>query len=959
MAVFKCKMCGGSLEVTEGMTVCECEYCGTKQTLPKTDNEQTLNMFNRANHFRQQCEFDKAAEIYERMTAQRDDAELYWSIVLCRYGIEYVDDPLTKKKIPTCHRTQYKSILEDADYLEALSHADSVQKEVYKQEAEYIDKVQKGILEISNKEKPFDVFICYKETDDMGRRTPDSVLAQELYYGLTKEGFKVFFSRITLESKLGTEYEPYIFAALNSAKVMVVVGTKPEYFNAVWVRNEWSRYLMLMQEDRSRTLIPAYKDMDPYDLPDALSMFQAQDMSKLGFMQDLIHGIKKIVSTDEPKKEVVKKTVVRTSSSNIENLIKRGNLALEDGKWDDAKGFFDQVLNEDVEEHRAYIGFLCAEYWCINEQALEHVNYDFTQSDYYKKACRFGGEDVQNRLYGHFLQGRYEHASYLLSTAQTVDDCVKAKEIFEWLGDFADAPQKVAESIDKCKNIIYRIIETKLGRIQNEKIYNTAAKEYELLGDYLDSKEKAAKCRELAKECRYNDAMMPLKIDSSKGTTNTIAILKESKKVFEGLGDFKDSKEQIKNCEKKITEIKERLQKEKEAEEKARKRKKKKRIIMSASIASVAVLTAIAVLFVTVFLPMIRYSNARKLLNDKKYDEAIEAFEKMNDYKDSQEMVSESKYKKALSLKEEGLYEEACDILSGLNDYKESKSEFNNMKQAIQKKENDENEYKKAVEEISEKKYNSAIIRLKSLNDYKDSKTLIAQAEASEKEEVYTTAVEYLNKNEYGIAIAKLNGILEFKDSKALMEKAQKDYYDLAEKKAQEKDYAGAFEIYSFLGEYKDSKSKAETIQKMLDTEAQKSVEKPIVDLAKQNRYQDALKLAKSQNISFSDALKNNGLGAQLEKFEQHFDSCSGAYRTDEKYPSFLGNYWWKGLYIYSNDWTLTVIEYGTSKEIAKIAYPFILGTITTSSGLTIIPGVSITYNGYVYKYQGAQWKWE
>ena len=83
MPIFKCKMCGGSLEVSEGMTVCECEYCGTKQTLPKTDNEQALNMFNRANHFRQQCEFDKAAEIYERMTAQRDDAELYWSIVLC------------------------------------------------------------------------------------------------------------------------------------------------------------------------------------------------------------------------------------------------------------------------------------------------------------------------------------------------------------------------------------------------------------------------------------------------------------------------------------------------------------------------------------------------------------------------------------------------------------------------------------------------------------------------------------------------------------------------------------------------------------------------------------------------------------------------------------------------------------------------------------------------------------
>ena len=632
MAVFKCKMCGGSLEVTEGMTVCECEYCGTKQTLPKTDNEQTLNMFNRANHFRQQCEFDKAAEIYERMTAQRDDAELYWSIVLCRYGIEYVDDPLTKKKIPTCHRTQYKSILEDADYLEALSHADSVQKEVYKQEAEYIDKVQKGILEISNKEKPFDVFICYKETDDMGRRTPDSVLAQELYYGLTKEGFKVFFSRITLESKLGTEYEPYIFAALNSAKVMVVVGTKPEYFNAVWVRNEWSRYLMLMQEDRSRTLIPAYKDMDPYDLPDALSMFQAQDMTKLGFMQDLIHGIKKIVSTDEPKKEVVKETVVRNSSGNVENLLKRGNLALEDGKWDDAKGFFDQVLNEDVEEHRAYIGFLCAEYGIVNEQMLVQVNKDFTQSEYYQKACRFGGEEVKNRLYGYFLQGRYDHALNVLNNAKTVEDCVKAKEIFEWLGDFADAQQKVKESVDKGKGFIYNGAEQKLKSAQSENQYNSAAKEYELLGDYLDSKEKAAKCRELAKECRYNDAMTPLKIDSSKGTPNTIDKLKASIKVFEGLGDFKDSKEQIKNCEDKISEIEDYLEKEKAAQARARKRKKKITISICASVVAI---TIVIVVLVTFILPMIKYNKAVSLYNNGDYEQALEKFSTIKGFKDS------------------------------------------------------------------------------------------------------------------------------------------------------------------------------------------------------------------------------------------------------------------------------------------------------------------------------------
>lgn len=72
---------------------------------------------------------------------------------------------------------------------------------------------------------------------------------------LTKEGFKVFFARYTLEDKLGTAYEPYIYAALNSARVMVVVGTKPQYFNAVWVKNEWSRYLGLMKQGKKKTLI--------------------------------------------------------------------------------------------------------------------------------------------------------------------------------------------------------------------------------------------------------------------------------------------------------------------------------------------------------------------------------------------------------------------------------------------------------------------------------------------------------------------------------------------------------------------------------------------------------------------------------------------------------------------------------------------------------------------------------
>ena len=337
MSIFKCKMCGGTIEFNPGDTVGVCDSCGTKQTLPRLDDDRKANLYDRANHFRRNNDFDKAAGIYEQiLNEDNTDAEAYWSLVLCHYGIEYVEDPQSHKRIPTVNRAQFTSIFDDDNYKSALHYADGYQKELYEDEAKAINEIQKGILAISQKEEPFDVFICYKETDNSGRRTQDSVLANDLYHQLTQEGFKVFFSRITLEDKLGTAYEPYIFAALNSAKVMVVLGTKPEYFNAVWVKNEWSRYLSLVKNSNGKKmLIPAYKDMDPYDLPEEFSHLQAQDMSKLGFMQDLIRGIKKIVSAGAPKAEV-KETVAVGGSVNVEPLLERAFMFLEDGDWGEA-----------------------------------------------------------------------------------------------------------------------------------------------------------------------------------------------------------------------------------------------------------------------------------------------------------------------------------------------------------------------------------------------------------------------------------------------------------------------------------------------------------------------------------------------------------------------------------------------------------------------------------------------
>lgn len=363
MAILKCKMCGGLLNIQEGQFVATCEYCGVKQTLPRLDNEHKANLYDRANHFRRDNEFDKAMAIYEQILAEDNtDAESYWSLVLCKYGVEYVEDPGSRKRIPTVNRAQFKPVLLDENYQMALKYADVSQRMLYEEEAKAIDEIQKEILQISSKEEPFDVFICYKESDARGGRTIDSVLAQDIYYQLTEQGLKVFFSRITLESKVGQQYEPYIFAALNSAKVMVIVGTKPECFNAVWVKNEWSRFIKIAQSEKNRLLIPAYKDMDPYDLPKELSYYQAQDMSKIGFMQDLVRGIRKVIDGVAESKVRHAEGVVYDSGSNLASLLKRGYIALEDAEWTLANGFFERVLDIEAECADAYMGKLFVEY---------------------------------------------------------------------------------------------------------------------------------------------------------------------------------------------------------------------------------------------------------------------------------------------------------------------------------------------------------------------------------------------------------------------------------------------------------------------------------------------------------------------------------------------------------------------------------------------------------------------
>ena len=576
MTAFKCKMCGASLEVPAGATSVTCDYCRTQQTLPRLDDDRRANLYDRGNHFRRASEYDKAMRIFEQILSEdANDAEAYWSIVLCRYGVEYVEDPATGRRIPTVNRMQASSILADEDYRQALAHADLVQRGIYESQAKEIAAIQEGIAEVAAKEEPFDVFICYKETDAQGQRTRDSVLANDLYHELTREGFRVFFARITLEDKLGQAYEPYIYSALQSSKAMVVIGTKPEYVKAPWVKNEWSRYLALIKAGARKTLIPAYRDMDPYDLPEEFSHLQAQDMSKLGFMQDLVRGIKKICGKDERPAQVLQTAAVPVpvqtaggTSGTASSLLKRANIFLADEEWDRASEYAERVLDIDPENAEAYLVKVMVELEVKDRSELGEYGFEFLEAEDYEKVAKYAKGNFAKEFASiryEALKRQFEVACGYTEEAQGFPPAEaeeRWKEIAEEF-ELAEEYPGAAEWVQECRKRAVEAGQAKhfnnacalVEEVQSSdpevaaEVWEHAAREFELAAEHPQAQERAQECRKRIEQARqFKTACDLVKEAEACRLVGAQEAWERAAQAFDSAGDYPQAQERAQQC---------------------------------------------------------------------------------------------------------------------------------------------------------------------------------------------------------------------------------------------------------------------------------------------------------------------------------------------------------------------------------------------------------------------------
>ena len=116
--------------------------------------------------------------------------------------------------------------------------------------------------------------------------------------------------------------------------------------------------------------------------------------------------------------------------------------------------------------------------------------------------------------------------------------------------------------------------------------------------------------------------------------------------------------------------------------------RKKGKLALIASIAASMVIAGGILYYSSVIRPENNYKNAVSLKDSGQYQEAIDLFKKLKDYKDSTEqirhitenLIPESKYKKAVTLKEAGQFSEAAVAFNEIVNYKDSQQQLESVK---------------------------------------------------------------------------------------------------------------------------------------------------------------------------------------------------------------------------------------------------------------------------------------
>ena len=389
----RCPICGSPHFIKIDSNEYQCENCGFLKVHNEELSEEKILVINAYSILRQGNYVDAEEAFDDILNKNKNNYEALWGKICSHHGIVFVED--NNKIYPTFHDIVDINFLEEKDYKRFLSICPEKLKEVYINLAKRIEDLRDKYYKQVLKEKPYDIFISFKASDETGSNTKDYIEATNLHSFLVEKGYKVFFSPVSLKEKTANEYEPYIYHALRTAKVMIVYGQKEEYFEAKWLKNEWGRFIRMIDEGikEDGSLIVCYENMNPNNLPNRLKKLQCLNLSdKTSYitldkvLSKLINEKKKhiIEEVKIERKEIKKVTNVKVNSIEFHEFnasaikqsedevafISIADDYLKDKDYIGAKEKYEKVLNINPSSPRALMGIILCKYKCLTKEEL-------------------------------------------------------------------------------------------------------------------------------------------------------------------------------------------------------------------------------------------------------------------------------------------------------------------------------------------------------------------------------------------------------------------------------------------------------------------------------------------------------------------------------------------------------------------------------------------------------------
>ena len=183
---------------------------------------------------------------------------------------------------------------------------------------------------------------------------------------------------------------------------------------------------------------------------------------------------------------------------------------------------------------------------------------------------------------------------------------------------------------------MYKISVDLMATAKTEEDFINLAESFELLDDFKDSKELAAKCRDKAEEARKETIYLnAIKLYNSDSVTE----VKKSVEEFNKIVNYKDVDARIILSEEKIKQLNS-IAKEQQI---AYLKKRKRKFIISLSVVAVIIVGIILAFVISSVTKSNNYNSAIQLLESGQYQEAYDLFYKLGDYKDSKKQMDNAK----------------------------------------------------------------------------------------------------------------------------------------------------------------------------------------------------------------------------------------------------------------------------------------------------------------------------